>query len=121
MPAPLPISRLVRGNPLTSAITQNTFTIPFNVSWEADVFGGLRRNAESSNALYQSSAAALENVRLVVTSDLAVDYFSLRELDAEIAVVDSAVDYQGKALKLVQNRHEAAWLPVWMWPSRKRS
>jgi NodT family efflux transporter outer membrane factor (OMF) lipoprotein len=94
------------GNPLTSAITQNTFTIPFNVSWEADVFGGLRRNAESSNAQYQSSAAALENVRLVVTSDLAADYFNLRELDAEIAVVDSAVDYYGKALKLVQNRHD---------------
>jgi len=35
-----------------------------------------------------------------------VDYFSLRELDAEIAVVDSAVEYQDKALKLVQNRHE---------------
>ena len=95
----------VSGNPLTGAITQNTFTIPFNVSWEADVFGGLRRSAESSNALYQSSAAALENVRLVVTSDLAVDYFSLRELDAEIAVIDSAVEYQEKALRLVQNRH----------------
>lgn len=94
------------GNPLASAITQNTFTLPFNVSWEADLFGGLRRNAESSNALYQSSSAALENVRLVVTSDLAVDYFSLRELDAEIAVVDSAVDYQDKALKLVNNRHD---------------
>jgi outer membrane protein, multidrug efflux system len=95
----------VSGNPLAGAITQNTFTIPFNVSWEADVFGGLRRSAESSNALYQSSAAALENVRLVVTSDLAVDYFSLRELDAEIAVVNSAVEYQAKALQLVQNRH----------------
>jgi len=94
------------GNPLAGAVTQNTFTIPFNVSWEADVFGGLRRSAESSNALYQSSAAALENVRLVVTSDLAVDYFSLRELDAEIAVVDSAVDYQERALRLVNNRHD---------------
>ncbi len=96
----------VSGNPLAGAVTQNTFTIPFNVSWEADVFGGLRRSVESSNALYQSSAAALENVRLVVTSDLAVDYFSLRELDAEIAVIDSAVQYQEKALRLVQNRHE---------------
>lgn len=93
------------GTTLANAITQNSFVVPFNVAWEADVFGGLRRNAESSNALYQSSAAALENVRLVVTSDLAVDYFNLRELDAEIAVVDSAVEYQDKALTLVQNRH----------------
>jgi NodT family efflux transporter outer membrane factor (OMF) lipoprotein len=93
------------GVPLTAAVTQNGFVVPFNVSWEADVFGGLRRSVESSNAAYQSSAAALENVRLLVTSDLAADYFNLRELDAEIAVVDSAVQYQGKALDLVNNRH----------------
>ncbi len=54
---------------------------------------------------YQASAAALENVRLVITSELAVDYFSLRELDAEIAVVNSSVEYQNKSLTLVQNRH----------------
>jgi outer membrane protein, multidrug efflux system len=88
------------------AVTQNQISIPFNLTWEADVFGGIRRNVESANALYQASAANLENVRLVITSELAVDYFTLRELDAEIAVVDSAVDYQQKGLKLVQNRHE---------------
>jgi multidrug efflux system outer membrane protein len=93
------------GTPLTSAATQNSFIVPFNVTWEADLFGGLRRSVESSNAAYQSSAAALENVRLLVTSDLAADYFNLRELDAEIAVVDSAVQYQQKALDLVNNRH----------------
>ena len=60
---------------------------------------------ESANASYQASAAALENVRLVITSELAVDYFSLRELDAEIAVVNSSVEYQNKSLTLVQNRH----------------
>src|SRR5262249_10829179 len=77
-----------------------------NISWEADVFGGVRRGVESANAQYQSQAASLENVRLIVTSELAVDYFSLRELDAEIAVLDSATEYQQKALVLVQNRHE---------------
>lgn len=91
---------------LLTPVTQNTFTLPFNLSWEADVFGGIRRNVESANALYQSSAASLENVRLVITAELAVDYFSLRELDAEIAVVDSAAEYQQKGLVLVQNRHQ---------------
>jgi outer membrane protein TolC len=95
------------GVPLGRPSTANDFLIPFNVSWEADVFGGVRRNVESANAAYQASAASLENVRLVVTSELAVDYFTLRELDAEIAVVDSAVDYQERSLRLVQNRHAA--------------
>jgi NodT family efflux transporter outer membrane factor (OMF) lipoprotein len=48
----------------------------------------------------------LENVRLVVTSEVAADYFSLRELDAEIEVVTDAVEYQQKALQLVQRRHD---------------
>ncbi|HEV8490787.1 MAG TPA: efflux transporter outer membrane subunit [Candidatus Angelobacter sp.] len=93
------------GIPLTSATTSNDFLIPFNLTWEADLFGGVRRSVESANATYQASAAALENVRLVITSELAVDYFSLRELDAEIAVLNSSVEYQNKSLTLVQNRH----------------
>lgn len=93
------------GIPLAGASTQNDFVIPFNLTWEADVFGGVRRGVESANAAYQASAAGLENVRLVITSELAVDYFSLRELDAEIAVVNSSVEYQAKSLMLVQNRH----------------
>ena len=105
-------SRLSGNRPASSStvvlapITQNNFTLPFNLSWEFDVFGGVRRNVESSGALYQSSAANLENVRLVITAELAVDYFTLRELDAEIAVVDSATEYQEKGLRLVQNRHD---------------
>jgi NodT family efflux transporter outer membrane factor (OMF) lipoprotein len=93
------------GLALSRPSTQNDVIIPFNLNWEADVFGGVRRGVESSVALYQASAANLENVRLVVTSELAADYFSLREIDAEIAVVDDAVQYQQKALELVQNRH----------------
>jgi len=93
------------GIPLAGPSTSNDFQIPFNLTWEADVFGGIRRNVESANATYQASAAGLENVRLVITSELAVDYFSLRELDAEIAVVNSSVEYQSKSLTLVQNRH----------------
>jgi outer membrane protein, multidrug efflux system len=93
------------GIPLTAPSTQNDFLLPFNLSWEPDVFGGVRRSVESANAAYQASAAGLENTRLLVTSELAVDFFTLRELDAEIAVVDASVDYQAKSLQLVQNRH----------------
>jgi len=97
--------RPTTGTPLTATSTQSDFIIPFNLTWEPDVFGGVRRGVESANAAYQASTAGLENVRLVLTSELAVDYFTLRELDAEIAVVDSSVEYQAKSLQLVQNRH----------------
>ena len=89
----------------TTALTENSFQIPFQLSYEVDLFGRVRRNIEAANAQYQSTAADLENVRLMITSDLASDYFSLRELDAEIGDVQQAISYDEKGLTLVQNRH----------------
>ncbi len=66
----------------------------------------MRRNVESANEQYQASAADLENVRLLVSSDLAADYFQLRETDAEVAVVQRSIEFQERGLKLVQQRHE---------------
>ncbi|MGA8187134.1 MAG: TolC family protein, partial [Candidatus Sulfotelmatobacter sp.] len=63
--------------------TQSVYTVPFSLSYEADLFGRVRRNVEAANASLQSTAADLQNVQLVLTAELAADYFSLRELDAE--------------------------------------
>ncbi len=89
-----------------TAITQNTFSIPFTLNYEVDLFGRVRRSLEAANASLQASAADLENVRLLVSSELAADYFQLRELDAEMAVVQKAVDFQKQGLQLVESRHQ---------------
>lgn len=86
--------------------TQNVFTIPFSLNYEADLFGRVRRNVEAANASLQSTAADLQNVQLVLTAELAADYFTLRELDSEYQVVQESVGYQRKGLDLVNNRHE---------------
>ncbi len=95
-------------NGVTRAIppyTQSVYTIPFNINYEADLFGHVRRNMEAANASLQSTAADLQNVQLVLTAELAADYFSLRELDAEFQVVQESVGYQRKGLDLVNDRH----------------
>ena len=86
--------------------TQNVFTVPFSLSYEVDLFGRVRHNVEAANASLQSTAADLQNVQLVLTAELAADYFTLRELDAEWQVVQESVGYQRKGLDLVNNRHE---------------
>ena len=86
--------------------TENTFSVPFSVSYEADLFGSVRRNLEAANASLQSTAADLENTRLVLTAELAGDYFNLRELDREADVVRQSVEIQQKGLDLVKNRHD---------------
>jgi outer membrane protein, multidrug efflux system len=85
--------------------TQNVYTIPFSLNYEVDLFGRVRSNVAAANASLQSTAADLQNVQLVLTSELAADYFTLRELDAEFQVVQESVGYQRKGLDLVNNRH----------------
>jgi outer membrane protein, multidrug efflux system len=86
-------------------LTQSNYQIPFLLNYEPDLFGTVRRNLEASNASLQSTAADLYNARLVLTAELAADYFSLRELDAETQVVQESIDIQKKGLQLVENRH----------------
>ncbi len=98
-------NRPLTGAPAATSYTQHVFTVPFDISYEADLFGDVRHRVEAANASLQSSAADLENARLVLTAELAADYFSLRELDAELLVVDENVGYERKGLELVNNRH----------------
>ena len=87
-------------------LTQNTFTIPFLLNYEPDLFGKVRRTLEASNASLQSTAADMYNVTLVLTAELAADYFTLRELDAETKVVRESVSIQQEGLQLVDSRHK---------------
>jgi multidrug efflux system outer membrane protein len=86
--------------------SQSVYTIPFSINYEPDLFGRVRHNLEAANASLQSTAADLQNVQLVLTAELAADYFSLRELDAEFNVVEESVGYQRRGLDLVNHRHD---------------
>jgi multidrug efflux system outer membrane protein len=86
--------------------TQSVYTIPFSINYEPDLFGRARHSLEAANASLQSTAADLQNVQLVLTAELAADYFSVRELDAEFDVVQESVGYQRKGLDLVNHRHD---------------
>ena len=91
--------------PLTGAVTQSNYYLPFTVSYEVDLFGKRRRTIEAAQASYQANAADLENVRLVLTAELAADYFTLRQLDTEIAILNRTVQTLQKGLELVKSRH----------------
>ena len=99
-------NRPTNGVPVTvRPATQNTYALPFTVSYEVDLFGRRRRSIESAEASYQASAADLENVRLLVASQLAADYFNLRELDSELQILNRTVEALQKGLELVNSRH----------------
>lgn len=84
----------------------NNFSLAAVVDWEIDLWGRLRRTAESDRAGLLSSEADRDAVRLAVASDIANGYFSLRAIDAQIEVTqhtikarEGAFDYQEKQYK----------------------
>jgi len=100
-------NRPTNGVPVTiRPSTQSTFAIPFTAGYEVDLFGRRRRGVEAANAAYQGSAAGLENVRLVVTSEVAADYFTLRQLDSELGILNRTVKTLERGLELVDSRHK---------------
>src|SRR5256884_1918470 len=91
--------------PITGAVSQSNITLPFVAGYEADLFGQRRRTIEAAQASYQVAAADLANVRLVITAELAGDYFTLHQLDSELNILNRTVDTLQKGLQLVESRH----------------
>lgn len=88
------------------AIVQNDFELGPTVNYEADLFGRVRREVEGARASAQQAEADFENTRLLLTAQLVTDYFALRELDAELAVVRHSLDLQRDALGFIASRHD---------------
>jgi multidrug efflux system outer membrane protein len=93
------------GTPTQSTV-QNGLILGPSINYDTDLFGRIRREVEEAKASTEQSADDLANARLVLSTDLATDYFSLRELDAEIDVLNQSVVLQQKALDYVTSEHD---------------
>ncbi len=88
------------------AHTYNNFVAPINMNWELDLWGRVRRQVESARADFVASADDLESARLALQAEVALDYFSLRELDQERRVVADTIETFRHSLELTQNRRK---------------
>jgi NodT family efflux transporter outer membrane factor (OMF) lipoprotein len=86
-------------------ITFNDFTIPLNLSYEANAWGRVSRNVEYFREQAQVSAADLAVVNLSMHATLAVDYFAARALDAEEKLLRDTVAQYEQALQLNEDRY----------------
>jgi len=77
-----------------------------DLSWEADIWGRLRRTNEQDRASAQASAADLANATLSAQSSLAQDYFQLRLLDQRIALYRETIAGYERYLQIIQNKYD---------------
>jgi NodT family efflux transporter outer membrane factor (OMF) lipoprotein len=94
-------------NKQTEVRSYNNFSLPFDFSYELDLWGRVRKTIEASRSEAQASAGDLANVSLSLHAELAMDYFQLRGLDAEKQLLDSTVVSYQKAVDLTNSRFKA--------------
>jgi len=87
-----------------SGISYTDLQIPFELSYQVDVWGRIRRTVESYREQAQASAADLATVNLSMHSQLALFYFQARLLDAEEQLLNSTVTQYEQALELIESR-----------------
>jgi NodT family efflux transporter outer membrane factor (OMF) lipoprotein len=88
----------------TSSGTRGSFNLPFDVSWEPDLWGNIRRGVSASSDTAQAFAADLENARLLYQAQLAQDYFGLHGSDSEQDLLKRTEASYQEYLTLTQNR-----------------
>ena len=92
------------GNANGKPATYNDFQFPAFLSYEVDAWGRVRSSLNAAKATEQATAADLRFVRLAVEANVAMDYYSLREIDAERDVLDATVRNMQSAVDLTTNR-----------------
>jgi NodT family efflux transporter outer membrane factor (OMF) lipoprotein len=75
--------------------------------WAPDVWGRLRLAVGGAQASAQASEADLASARLSAVGELATNYFSLRETDAELRLLDTTLEGYQRSLEIARNRYNA--------------
>ena len=86
--------------------TFNTFTAPVYLGWEVDLWGRVRRQTEAAHARFAAASDDLESAGLAVAAEVADDYFTLRALENEFALVTNTIGAYRHSLELTQNRRQ---------------
>lgn len=88
------------------------FELPFDLNYEVDLWGRIRRMVAQAREEAQVSAADLETLRLSLHAELAVDYFNLRSDDGQSKLLNDTVKAYQAALQLTQDRYDGGASPL---------
>jgi NodT family efflux transporter outer membrane factor (OMF) lipoprotein len=98
-------TRTVQGNSNGTTSTSTINDLGASGSWDIDLWGRIRRQAESNRASMQASEAALAGARLSARATLATAYFELRAQDQLQIILNDIVAAEQQSLKITENRY----------------
>jgi NodT family efflux transporter outer membrane factor (OMF) lipoprotein len=99
-------SGTLSSNSFFTGSTSSLFSVPFDVSWQPDLWGRIRNTVRADQNAAQVSAADLENERLSEQASLAQFYFEIRGQDALQKILNDTVVADRKSMELAKARYE---------------
>src|SRR5467141_2053145 len=87
------------------------FVLPFDLSYELDLWGRVRRGVAAAREEAQATAADYGTAKLSLEAELAVDYFELRSADAQKQLLDNTVRAYADNLQLTLGRFKGGVAP----------
>jgi len=87
------------------------FVLPFDLSYELDLWGRVRRSVAAAREEAQATAADYETAKLSLEAELAMDYFELRSADAQKQLLDDTVKAYTENVQLTTNRFKGGVAP----------
>jgi multidrug efflux system outer membrane protein len=85
-------------------IKSNVFQLAGDVVFQLDLFGRYRRETEAARAQLLGTEDAQQTVIMTLVSDVASDYFLLRDLDLQLQITKDTVRDQRESVKLTELR-----------------
>jgi NodT family efflux transporter outer membrane factor (OMF) lipoprotein len=83
------------------------YTAGFDAGWELDIFGGLRRSVEASQADLEASQANLHSVLISLMAEVALNYVDVRTRQAQLRITRANIKTQEESYKLNLSRNRA--------------
>lgn len=77
-----------------------------NASYEVDLIGRLSDESRAAKLDAAAQEAAYRSVLLALQADVAQQYFSIRSLDSELAILEKTIDLRREEVRLVQVRFD---------------
>ena len=90
-----------------SGRTTELYSAGFDASWEPDVFGGVRRGIEAAQATLEASAASLEQTRISLVAEVALNYVEVRAFQARLGIARANLASQTETFQITDWRAQA--------------
>jgi NodT family efflux transporter outer membrane factor (OMF) lipoprotein len=92
-------------NPMPGFSSSSTVQYPFELNYEVDLWGEVRRNIAAGKEEFQATVADRANVLLSLQAELAFDYFNLRSDDMLQQLLNDTVTQYKEAVRITTNRY----------------